>query len=228
MLVSPRPTALLPATGTGDYSPVTGTKGSRHPPCVPPEDGYIAQHSPRQPPLATSPSIGIPVGSVAKENSRQTLSRRETTPQTSKQELARAGSATSIKSRESTSSMQRTISRDSMSSSMKRTMSKDSMSSRKGARQFVVKSKTSRGHRPSHIARTPSYSKGIHQISSLTMTQVPSPTRESRASKQTTIKTPPSSGNIVRRKALSMSTQEGPPTPPMMRRTFSDENGNLI
>jgi len=228
MLVSPRPTALLPSTGAGDYSPVTGTKGSRRPPYIPPEDGYIAQHSPRQAPLPTSPSIGIPVGSATKEDSRQTLSRLETTPQTKKQELARADSATSVKSRDSTSSMQRTISRDSMSSSMKRTMSKDSMSSRKGPRQFVVKTKASRGHRPSHIARTPSYSKGIHQISSLTMTQVPSPTRDSHGSKQTIIKTPPSSGNTVRRKALSMSTQEGAPTPPMMRRTFSDENGNLI
>ena len=225
MLLSPRPTALLPSTAAGDFSPVTGTKGSR-PSYIPREDGYIA-HSPRKATLDTSLAMGIPVGSDGKGSSGQTLSRRDTNPQTSKPEIPHANSVTSVKSRDSTSSMHRTISRDSMSSSMKRTMSRDSMSSRKGSRQFVVKSKASRGHRPSHIARTPSYTKGINQISSLTMTQATSPKQEGQSSKQTAIKTSPNAGNSVRRKALSMSNQDGGSTPPMMRRTYSDENGTV-
>lgn len=43
--------------------------------------------------------------------------------------------------------------------------------------------------------------------------------------KDANIKSHPSAGNLVRRKALSMSTQDDVSSPPVMRRTMSDENG---
>ena len=215
MLLSPRPTTLLP-------SPVTTTKGSRTT-YVSREDGYLSQ-SPRQNVQDTASNMIIPVSGIGQESSRQPWSRRESSPPRSRQELPRADSVTSVKSRESTSSLNRTISRDSISS-MQRTMSRDSISSRKGPRQFVVKSKASRSHRTAHLARTPSYGKGLHQINALTVTHTSSPRREQQDFKPTTINLSPSAGNRVRRKALSMSTQEEAPTPPLIRRTLSDENG---
>jgi hypothetical protein len=215
MLLSPRPANLLP-------SPVTSTQGTRST-YVSREDGYMSQ-SPRQNIQDTASNMIIPVSSIGQESSRQPWSRRESSPPRSRPELPRPDSVTSVKSRESTSSLNRTFSRDSISS-MKRTMSRDSTSSRKGPRQFVVKSKASRSHRTAHLARTPSYGKGLHQINALAMTHTPSPKREQQDFKPTTTTLSPSAGNQVRRKALSMSTQEEAATPPLIRRTLSDENG---
>ena len=225
MLLSPRPTTLLPSTGAGDYSPVTGPNGSRTG-YVPREDGYMSQ-SPRQNIQDTSSTMIIPVSSTRQESSRQPWSKRESSSPRTRTELPRPDSVTSVKSRESTSSLNRTVSRDSISS-MKRTMSRDSTSSRKGPRQFVVKSKASRSHRATNLARTPSYGKGLHQINALNMTHAASPKREQQDPQSTTIKLSPSAGNQVRRKALSMSTQDEAPAPPLMRRTLSDENGIIL
>jgi hypothetical protein len=223
MLLSPRPTALLPST---DYSPVTGTKASR-PPYVPREDGYIAHSGQRPVILDTSSStMVIPVSSVGKESPRQSRSRKETNSHSiPRQELSRAESATSIRSRDSTSSMNRTVSRDSIPS-MKRSISRESNSPRRTPRQFIVKSKASRSNRHLHLARTPSIGKGMPQMSSLAMTHTSSPKRESKHT--TSMATTPSAGNFVRRKALSMSTgEDGMCSPPIIRRTLSEENGTL-
>jgi hypothetical protein len=226
MLLSPRPTALLPSTGTGDYSPVTGTKASR-PPYLSKTDVNVGQ-SPRQGPPDTSAPTVTP-SPDSKESVRRPRSRRHTNPQTFSSELPRGESSGSVRSRDSTSSMNRTFSRDSVSSTKKNpNPSRDSPTSRKTSRQFVVKNKASRIHRPPssvHLARTPSYGKGVHQMASLTMTHGKQEVVVLQNPKDVNIKAHPSTGNLVRRKALSMSTQEDAPSPPMMRRTMSDENG---
>ena len=185
MLLSPRPTNLLPSTSAGNYSPVTGTKGSRTT-YVPREDGYMSQ-SPRQNVQDTLSTMIIPVSGAGQESSRPPWPRRESSPPRSRTELPRPDSVTSVKSRDSTSSLNRTMSRESVSS-MKRTMSRDSTSSRKGPRQFVVKSKASRGHRATHLARTPSYGKGLHQMNALSMTHTASPKRDNKFSSQRRLK----------------------------------------
>jgi hypothetical protein len=50
-------------------------------------------------------------------------------------------------------------------------------------KQFVVKSKASRS-RPGHIARTPSQGKGMHQLTSISMTNRTEPTNPSEVMKR--------------------------------------------
>jgi len=227
MLLSPRPTPLLPSTGTGEYGPVT--KASRPPP---------------QPPSAFAPRAAVgnvahqhqpssSDGSTAMTNSASRDSPRR--PSSSKRpqqprnvvtpDLVQPDFGSSARSRESTSSIDRSHSRESFTS-MKRNVSRDSMSSRKAPRQFVAKSKASRGHhRPhssGHLVRT---SSSGHKLSLLSMTHLnPRWETTNQTPKQQLIKPHPGAGNVVRRKALSMSTHDAPPLP-LMRRSVSDESG---
>ena len=227
MLLSPRPTALLPSTGAGDYSPVTKANRTQHPPPQSFAHRATVGNAIQQPRPTSSDTSTTMINGTAKESPRRPSSRRATYPRTVTPELPRPESSNSMRSRESSSSINRSLSRDSISS-MQRTKSRDSVSSRKAPRQFVVKSKAARGHhRPNssgHLARTPSTG---HKLSLLSMTQA-SPKWEAmnQVSKHQIIRPPPNAGNAVRRKALSMSTQGDVASPPIMRRIASDENGN--
>jgi len=220
MLVSPRPTAILPAMVGGDYSPVTNPQANRQS-FVSRAERNVHISPPRQISVdTTSGTMVTTTTNVSRESpAGRPPTRRSRNPRSSNSELQRAESGTSMASRGSNSSMNRTRSGDSISS-MKRSMSKDSTSSRKGTRAFVVKSKASRSHRSSSttsLARTPSIGKGGHHTTFLSMT-----TSNPEAVKSTTVIASPSSGSL-RRKALSMSTHEVA-SMPSMRRTISDGN----
>ena len=223
MLVSPRPTAILPSTvAAGDYNPVTNPKANRQS-VVPRADRNVLISSPRQISVDTTSGPMVTTSTnVARESPGGRLpTRRSKNPRSSSSELKRAESGTSMASRGSSSSMNRTRSGDSISS-MKRSMSRDSTSSRKG-RAFVVKSRATRSHRSSSatsLARTPSIGKGGHHTSLLSMA-TSNPMSDSI--KSATVKASPPLGNLVRRKALSMSAQEVASVP-VMRRTHSDGN----
>ena len=226
MLVSPRPTALLPSAGSGNCSPVTRMPQSRAS-YVTRSELNILQQSPPQG-FYEMPAAAGPVFGLAKESSRRPPSRKSSHPATtSRTDLQRADSSVSVRSKASTSSMHRTISHDS-SSSMKRTLSRDLTTTKKGPKQFVVKSKASRSHRSAstgHLARTPSCGRGSHPMSGLTMTQTNSPKREPQ---KAVIHPHPSAGNQFRRKALSMGSQDGLSSPHVMRRTLSEEDGSTF
>ena len=223
MLVSPRPTAILPAAvGAGDFSPVINPQANRQS-VVPRAERNVHISPPRQISVDTTPGAMVTTTTnVSRESpAGRPPTRRSRNPRTSSAELQRAESGTSMASRGSNSSMNRTRSGDSISS-MKRSMSKDSTSSRKGTRTFVVKSKASRSHRSSSatsLPRTPSIGKGGHHTSFLSMT-TSNPTPETV--KSATVIASPSTGSL-RRKALSMSTHEVASVP-LMRRTISDGN----
>src|SRR5436190_23872420 len=104
MLVSPRPVALV--TPTSNYSPATGTKGNRAFPYSPREDRYIVS-SGRQSTQESSSTMILPLTGSIKETSGRTSS---SNPPKSRPEFPREESLTSVKSRDSTSSLNRTVS----------------------------------------------------------------------------------------------------------------------
>jgi hypothetical protein len=180
------------------------------------------------------PTTGVIPGSgFSKDSPRRPPSRRSTSARTSTPEIPRPDSSTSVRSGGSTSWMYRTMSHGS-TSSMKRTLSRDSTSGKKGSKQFVVKSKVSRSHRSSssgHLPRTPSFGKGSHQLTSLTMTQAVSAKRDMEsgvAPKQQVTQLPYSALNLGKRKSSSMSAQDEVAARQLMRLALNDEEGNNL
>jgi hypothetical protein len=226
MLLSPRPTTLLPSTTMmGGYNPVNNHISDRQ--------NYVphgtTKQSPRQATFDMSAPTIIPNSSVQNQSPRRPSSRRSTSGRTSTPDLPRAESTSSIRSRGSTSSLKRSMSRDS-TSSMKRSMSRDSTTSKKAPRQFVVKSKASRSRPNSttQLARTPSYAKTIGQLS---MTRAEATAWEEQkalaATHSAAMKAPQSVGTQVRQKVLGVTSSGDIPTPPI-RRSMSDSNGKPL
>jgi len=167
MLVSPRPRAVLPqssAPGAVDTSPVATMAQAGRSSFIPRGDagGYIVSPPVLANNLETSTSAMVPVppaSGLAQEASRQAPATRK--PIAARAELPRQSSTSSVVSRDSSASLDRPVSRENMARSM-------SGSSRK--KQFVVKNKASRS-RPGHLPRTPSQGKGLHQLTSVSLSQ---------------------------------------------------------
>jgi len=231
MLLSPRPATLLPTSAMGEYTAIN--KVERGSPYIPRSEPATAQPS-RQ----AATDVGKATGQksvVLIESPQRPSSKRSASGQRSTPELPRADSTSSMRSRDSTSSMQRTVSSHS-NSSMKRSVSKEPGTPTKKQKQFVVKSKASRLiHRQSsstQLARTPSGSR-IAQTGLFPLTRTETPKRERRQTSdaQSSVRPTVSPGQAVRQQVLNI-TQIGnfpsppqQPLPPSIRRTFSDGSG---
>ena len=172
MLVSPRPTAILPQSSAPeavDTSPVATMAKAGRSSFIP--RGDVGEYIVSPPMLAnnleTSASAMVPIApasGVAQESSRQAPVARKAMPP--RPELPRQSSISSVVSRSSSTSLDRPVSRENMA----RSMSNVSVGGGSRKKQFVVKSKASRS-RPGHLPRTPSQGKGLHQLTSISMSQ---------------------------------------------------------
>jgi len=172
MLVSPRPRAVLPqssAPGAVDTSPVATMAQAGRSSFIPRGDagGYIVSPPVLANNLETSTSAMVPVppaSGLAQEASRQAPATRK--PIAARAELPRQSSTSSVVSRDSSASLDRPVSRENMA----RSMSNVSVGGSSRKKQFVVKNKASRS-RPGHLPRTPSQGKGLHQLTSVSLSQ---------------------------------------------------------
>jgi hypothetical protein len=164
------------------------------------------------------------------ESPRRPSSKRSPSGQRFTPELPRAESTGSMRSRGSSSSMQRTVSSHS-NSSMKRSMSREFGTPTKKPKQFIVHSKASRLiHRQSsstQLARTPSSSRIAQGLQPFSRTDLPK--REKRSTSDATLSSVRptfSAAQVVRQQLLNMS-QIGniASPPPRIRRSLSDGNG---
>ena len=164
--------ATLPqssAPGAMDTSPVATMAQAGRSSFIPRGDagGYIVPPPVLANNLETSTSAMVPVppaSGLAQEASRQAPATRK--PIAARAELPRQSSTSSVVSRDSSASLDRPVSRENMA----RSMSNVSVGGSSRKKQFVVKNKASRS-RPGHLPRTPSQGKGLHQLTSVSLSQ---------------------------------------------------------
>jgi hypothetical protein len=209
MLVSPRPTAILSQPGATGPSPVT-TMDQTSRSSFSPRAGraeYIVSSPVMTNNLETSTSEVVSIQAPAMgahEVPRQTAATR-TTP--TRPDLSRQDSTASVVSRGSSASLTNSMSRDNIA----RSMSNVSVGGGSRKKQFVVKSKASRS-RPGHLPRTPSQGKGLHQLTSISMTNRPESTSPSE---------------VVKRGQGLVIIHPEPARAPM-KRSISDEGTNSL
>ena len=225
MLLSPRPTPVLPSSPMGEYTAINKVDRATY---IPRATGNSV-HSPRSITIDVTPPTMLPKSSTLAGTPRRPSPKRATSGHKSTAELYRAESATSVRSRGSTTSMNRSLSRESATSALRRSMSRESTPSKKPPKQFIVKSKATKvlHRRPSSsstLARTPSYGKVAPLTGLLPLTQTDFPKRERRKTDSMQPSDRPAllTRNFIRQKALALDLQGGGPSAPLIRRTLSD------
>lgn len=228
MLLSPRPTTLLPSSAMGEYTAINKVD---RPPYLPRTETNTVQ-SPRQ--KAVDMTLNRPTVTksvVVKESPRRPSSKRSVSGQKSTPELSRADSSASVGSRGSNTSIHRSSSNHSVSS-MKRSMSKElGTPTKRAPKQFVVRSKASRVIHPSsstQLARTPSAGRLTQHADVFPLTRTDSPNRGSRKTSdsiQASDRNSLSTTQIARQQILNSAKPGAVASPPPIRRTLSDGNG---
>ena len=204
MLVSPRPTAIMSQSGATGPSPVTTIDQTSRSSFIPRAGRaeYIVSSPVMSNSLeaSTSKMVSIQAASMGPQEGPRQTSAPRTTP--TRPDLARQDSSASVVSRGSSASLTTSLSRDNIA----RSMSNVSVGGGSRKKQFVVKSKASRS-RPGHLPRTPSQGKGMHQLTSVSMTNRPESTSPSE---------------VMKRGHGSITVHPEPARAPM-RRSISDE-----